>query len=596
MIEPREYQKRALDACIDWMRKNYTPCFLDLSMSAGKSVIGALIAKAFVDMTGKKVVITCPTSDLVLQNAEKVEMVSGNVSIYSASIDKDLRHNVVVCTPQTFSNAVEEKTSGEFGLLIIDEGEGVTKDIKLIYEKLLEKNPKLRVVGMSGTPYRTGEGYVAEIDLDNSIISEAMRKPFYKKIVARVPPRELINLGYAVPEKIVDTNIKFGEDVGLTGEEFTQKDQDIAFLGQGRKTSQAVENMISYANSIDARGVIIYATSIKHCDEIMASMPNHNTAIICGGKGRDKANKKAIQDFRDRKIKYLINVNMATVGLSVDHVDLIVIMRLTGSARLYQQILGRGMRLLKGEIKECFHVMDFTKNIENLFPSGDVFNPDIKGHRTKENASMTAYCPDCGYGNEVQLRPNPEEMPINENGYYMTLSGNLELIDGQPFPAHYTRRCGHMIRKAHDQYERCSYFWTFKECECGHKNDIVARFCESCKEELIDPNEKLQLEFEAKKKDLRQIQTDEVIFTRSRPWRTKAGGDAIKLSIGTHARIIEVIVSDKIMKSMYQKFKEEPSYKPQTVTYKKSSSGFFYIYDFNRPTDISVFNEKGVIQ
>lgn len=592
----RPYQQRAHDAVFAWMKKNLLACMIDLATSSGKSVIGAFIAETFVKMTGKKALIICPTADLVRQNAEKCRQVSGKVSVYSASIDKCLRNNVVVCTPQTFANIVD-KTMGEFGLVIIDEGEGITKAIIEIVDKLREKNPNLRVVGMTGTPWRTSEGYVAEINVDDSIIDEAMDNPFYKKIVARVSPKELIDLGFAVPPKLIQVGIKYDtENIVLKGDHFSSADQDRAFLGQGRKTSAVVEDFINYCNSINARGVIIYASSIKHCDEIMQSMPHYNTGVI-HGKKTDTQNNKVIQDFRDRKIKYLINVNKATVGLSVDHVDALVVMRLTESTRLYMQMLGRGMRLLEGEPKPFFSVLDYTDNIKNLFPDGDLLNPEVKAYGKKPTGKMLAYCPDCGYGNEVSLRPNPEELPINDNGYFVGLDGNMILIDGQPYPAHYTRRCGHMIRKGHDEYVRCDYYWTCKECEdCGHKNDISARFCEECKSELIDPNAKLKIEFDAKKKDPKQIQTDEIIFINSRPWRTKVGGDAIKINIGTHDRIVEVIVSPKVQRNMYEKFKAEPNYKPTTVTYKKSSSGYFHIYDFNRPTDLEVFNKTGKIQ
>lgn len=596
-MEARPYQVRVVDSAIKWIMKNTLPCFLDLSMSSGKSFMGAVIAQKYVEMSGKKALISCPTSSLVTQNADACRAVSGACSIYSASIDKCLMHDVIVCTPQTFVNDVKELTNGEIGLLIIDEGEGVTEQILKIYEILKRKNPMLRCVGMSGTPYKTGEGYVAEIDVDDSIIEEAMKNPFYKKIVDRVTPKELINGGYAVPPKVINTNIKY-DSPNRSNKEFTQAEQDQVFLGQGRKTSAVVEHFISYCNSIEAKGAILYATSIKHCHEILESMPNYNTGYIYGGKGMDKHNKRTIQDFRERRVKYLINVNMATVGLSVDHVDVLGILRLTSSARLYQQILGRGMRLLHtGEAKPFFSVLDYTDNIQELFPDGDVFNPEIKSYRTKENPEMTAYCPDCGYGNKATLRPNPDQMPINENGYYMTLSGNLMLVEDKPYPAHYTRRCGHMTRKGNDSYQRCEYYWTCKTCQnCDHKNDIAARFCESCKAELIDPNQKLRIEFEAKKKDPNQIQTDEIVFIKKRLWKTKIGNDGLKVDIGTHDRIVSVILSQKIMRNFYDKFKNDPDFNPKTVTYKKSSSGYFHIYDFNRPSDRQVFDETGVIQ
>ena len=43
---------------------------------------------------------------------------------------------------------------------------------------------------------------------------------------------------------------------------------------------------------------------------------------------------------------------------------------------------------------------------------------------------------------------------------------------------------------------RCEHRWAVKECpECLHENDITARDCESCGEELINPNDKLKEQF-----------------------------------------------------------------------------------------------------
>lgn len=54
MITPRPYQKRAIDAAVSWMRKNTESCVLDLSMSAGKSIIAAFIANEMHKISGGK--------------------------------------------------------------------------------------------------------------------------------------------------------------------------------------------------------------------------------------------------------------------------------------------------------------------------------------------------------------------------------------------------------------------------------------------------------------------------------------------------------------------------------------------------------------
>lgn len=592
-LTPRPYQKRAIDAAIQWIKKNTEPCLLDLATAAGKSIIAALLADEIIKMSkGKKVLCLCPDSRLVKQNAEAYSLISDEYSIYSASIGKSLRHNFIIATEGTFIS-IAEKTGGEFCAVIMDEADRITNTNKKIIEILREKNPNLRVIGMTGSPWRTKEGYIYEIDLDNSIVEETTN-PYYKKVVARVTPKELIDLGFATPPKLIPVSEKYETDgikLNSSGT-FNQGDIDQAFVGRGNKTAAVVQDIVNKANERSARGVLIYAATIDHCHEIMESLPNYNSAMIHGGMS-DAHNKQAVQDLRDQRIKYLVNVGMAAVGLSVNHIDIVAFLRLTESSRFYTQVLGRGMRLDQG--KSDFWVLDYTANIENLFPSGDLFAPEIVAYGKKPSKKEVVFCPDCGNENQVTLRPNIDGYPVDNFGYFLDLTGERIEYEGQHFPSHYSRRCSHIEPLGRNEFKRCDYYWSFKECpECGHKNDLTARKCESCSTQLIDPNSKLIAEFKAFKKDLSQVQTDAINFIRKKPFKSKAGNDALMVSFGTPERIVQVTLSNKIMPKFYDKFLNDPTFNPRTITYKKSSSGYMHIYDFNRETDLEKFNRENV--
>ena len=109
---------------------------------------------------------------------------------------------------------------------------------------------------------------------------------------------------------------------------------------------------------------------------------------------------------------------------------------------------------------------------------------------------------------------------------------------------------------------------------------------------MIDPNDKLIAEFKAFKKDLSQVQTDAINFIRKKPFKSKAGNDALMVSFGTPERIVQVTMSNKIMPKFYDKFLNDPTFNPRTITYKKSSSGYMHIYDFNRETDKAKFERE----
>lgn len=579
-ITPYPYQQRAIDAAITWMKRNTDPCLLDLSMSSGKSVIGAFIGVELTKLAvDKKVLILCPSAKLVKQNAEKVKEIHGEVSVFSSSISKSLRHQIVVATPQTFVS-ISESTDYLFSAVIVDEGEGLTKAVKQIIADLRAKNPYLRVCGMTGTPYRTGEGFVYEIDLKGNIVDDAY-SPYYKKVVARISPHELIELGKATPPKVLDTSLSYDtQNIELTEKgKLRQSDIDAAFIGHDTKTSAIIAEVIEYTNNLNFRGVIIYASSIEHCTEIMASLPSYNSAALHGGNSA-KENARIFDLFQEQKIKYLVNVNMATVGVSVDHVDFLVFMRLTESSRLYQQCLGRGMRL--DDLKDFFYVADYTDNIEKLFPSGDVFSPDITGRGDKNAVKMDFTCPKCSSVNSFSMRPNPDNMVFNAEGYFLTLDGHLY----EPkTPAHYGRRCQHVHEHGKNQFERCDHFWECKICEkCGTDNDIAARKCRDCKALLIDYNDKL-IGKAIDKNDLTQIQTDRIEYFSKKKMTSKANNDMIRVTFATEYRKFVAFFSNRVNKRFYEMMTDS-SFKPQTVSYKKSDkSDFFTVVDFNREAD-----------
>lgn len=577
-ITPRPYQQRAIDSAINWMKKNTDSCVLDLSMSAGKSIIASFIAYEMNKISGgKKVLVLCPNATLVAQNAEKYAMLSDDYSIYSASISKSLRHDVVFATPMSFISVANDVEN--FCCVVVDEGDSITKTVKEIINILKGKNPLLRVCSMTGTPYRTGEGWIAEIDVNNSIIEEAVN-PYYKKIVARVSPHELIELGYATPPLLVPVFEKYDtQNLKLnSSNKFNQSDLDEVFIGQGRKTASIVGDIVNHSNRINARGVMIFATSIEHCNEVMESLPNYNSGVINGQMG-DAHNKRTIQQFRDQKIRYLVNVNMATVGFSVDHVDILAILRPTESSRLYQQILGRGMRL--DPHKKEFLLLDYTDNIANLFPSGDVFTPEIVAYGKKPTVKMDFVCPLCNSVNNFSLRPNPDHMAFNQEGYFIDLDGEVML---PKTPAHYGRRCTHIHEYGKNRFERCTNFWECKICEsCGQDNDIAARKCSQCKKLLIDYNDKL-IGNPVDKNDLTQIQTDRINRFYKKATTSKAGNEMLRVNFKTEYRDFVAFFSSRVNRKFYEMLQDK-NFKPETVSYKKKGD-FFAVVDFNRKADI----------
>lgn len=578
-MQLRPYQQEAHNAVIDWVRRSLEPCLVEAATGAGKSHIIAALAATLTSISkGKHVLCLAPSAELIKQNREKYLATGNPASVYSASAGrKCLSHDVVFATPGTFKR-VARTIGGRFCAIVIDEAHGITPTIKAIINDVRECNPLVRVIGLSATPYRTGEGYIYRTDETGRAYGpEQAKNPYFAARVYQITARELLDAGYLTPPNIAAIGAENYKTLHLELNRMGQFDAgeiDAAFVGQGRKTAHIVADIV--AKSADRKGVMIFAATVQHAHEVMESLnPNISGMVVSGTKDRNKI----IERFKSQRIKYIVNVGVLTTGFDSAHVDVIAILRATESPGLLQQIVGRGMR--KDEGKDDFLVLDYAENIERHCPDGDIFSPKIKTTiSTGERESINVECPSCHFRLEFSARPNEEGYEINKHGYFELHGQQIETENG-PMPAHYGRRCYGIVGK--DQ--QCEYRWTSKPClVCGADNDIAARYCTECRAEIVDPNEKLRIQFKAAKKDPERIQTDELLSLDLLDHVTQKGQSWKKAIIKTPYRSFTVYINPKSREM--DKFNDAKEMKTETVTYRKEKGSVFYrVLAFGLPVD-----------
>ena len=159
--------------------------------------------------------------------------------------------------------------------------------------------------------------------------------------------------------------------------------------------------------------------------------------------------------------------------------------------------------------------------------------------------------------------------------------------DMVPMPAHFGRRCQHSHLRTG---ERCDYYWSCKVCPvCDHANDIAARFCSSCKSELINPNDKLIEMHQAHKKDPTKPQTEEVLLITYTRGVSRAGNDMITAEITTPRRKFPIYLMEssnwQAQKRMaFSLATDEFTQTPRTITYVKKGD-FWEALGFGALTD-----------
>lgn len=464
MYKLRDYQQQAVNNTIKFFQKKRVPAVIVLPTGAGKSLVIAELAR----IAKGRVLVLAHVKELVEQNYEKYKSYGLSAGIFSASLGKkDWDAKAIFGSVQSVARAPNAFFEN-FSLVVIDECHRVAEEGSTQYQdviaKLKEKNPEICILGLTATPYRMGLGWIYEYSHQGELKTEMQR--FFKQCVYELP------LSYMIKNKFLTAPVKV--DIPVTCYDFSElTDRDRSYTmaeveeilkSQKRLTPLIIKNIIDITERYDRKGVMIFSSTIKHAEEIMSYLPEDDARMVIGDTDM-KERDQIVEDFKKKKFKYLVNVSVLTTGFDAPHVDVIAILRPTESNSLYQQIVGRGLRL-SPEKKDCY-ILDYAGM------GHDIFTPEISDRRpAKDTVPVRVSCPVCDHINDFW-------------GYTDD--------DGEVYE-HFGRKC-RGAKQDPDTFQivPCGYRFRSKICHsCGCENDITAKACENCKAVLIDADAKLK--------------------------------------------------------------------------------------------------------
>ncbi|EJB1793467.1 DEAD/DEAH box helicase [Vibrio parahaemolyticus] len=463
MYTLRPYQADSVKAVIHYFRKHSTPAVIVLPTGAGKSLVIAELAR----LAKGRVLVLAHVKELVEQNHAKYEGYGLKGAIFSAGLGrKETDQQVVFASVQSVVRNLDS-FKNQFSLLVIDECHRVPDNKNSCYQKVIthlrELNPGIKVLGLTATPYRLGMGWIYQYHTRGQVRTEESR--FFRDCIFELPIRYLLDENFLTPARMMDAPVlsyDFSQLKPANTGRYKEAEMDMVIDKAKRATPQIVEQIIQYAR--ERKGVMIFAATVRHAQEIHGLLPEGETAIVIGDTPTPERDA-IIQAFKNREIKYLVNVSVLTTGFDAPHVDLIAILRPTESVSLYQQIVGRGLRLSEGK-NECL-VLDYAGN------SYDLYQPEVGNPKPDSTSEIiTIPCPACGFNNNFWGK-------LDSNGFLLE---------------HFGRRCqGYFEDEDTGEREHCGYRFRAKYCgECGADNDIAARICHECDATLVDPDKKLK--------------------------------------------------------------------------------------------------------
>jgi len=464
MYTLRPYQKQAVENTIGFFKKKRDPAVVVLPTGAGKSLVIAELAR----IAKGRVLVLAHVKELVEQNHAKYESYDLKAGIYSAGLNqKDTDDKVIFGSIQSVARA-KKNFFKNFNLLIIDECHRVNSDDDTQYASVIkllrDNNPDICILGLTATPYRLGMGWIYEYNFQGEVKSEEKR--FFKQCVFELPLEYMIKNKFLTQPVKIDIPVTCYDFSELTesGKMYTTSQVEELLKQQKRLTPLIIKNVVDITENYHRKGVMIFSSTVKHAEEIMEHLPEGEAKLIIGDTD-DSERDRVIEDFKEKKFKYLVNVSVLTTGFDAPHVDVIAILRPTESVSLYQQIIGRGLRLDEGK-KDCF-ILDYTGM------GHDIYSPEISDKRPgKETVPVFVECPKCGF----------------DNTFWGLQTDDGDLIE------HYGRKCRYAEQDPETlKILKCGYRFRFKLCnKCGTENDVTARECESCQAVLIDADSKLK--------------------------------------------------------------------------------------------------------
>lgn len=466
----RPYQQEAVAATLRHFRQSDESAVIVLPTGAGKSLVIAELAR----LARRKILVLTHVKELVEQNHAKYQSYGLSGGIFSAGLKrKESGHQVTFASVQSVSANLDQFRD-EYSLVIIDECHRVsgeeTSQYHRIIELLSQQSDSLKVLGLTATPYRLAMGWIYRYHYRGFVRGDE-DKPF-QHCIYELPLSFMINRGYLTKPELVNAAVAQYDFSALPSDrfgEYAEKDVNQLLSKHKRVTRAIIEQVMELA--AERQGVMIFAATVDHAKEITGYLPEHETALVTGStEMRERA--KLIQRFKQRQLKYLVNVSVLTTGFDAPHVDFIAILRPTQSVSLYQQIVGRGLRLDDGK-RDCL-VIDYAGNSVNLH------HPEVGEPKPNPDSEpVQVFCPGCGFANIFWGKTDSDGRVVE----------------------HYGRRCQGLLGAAEGQEpalpngrpEQCDYRFRFKECpHCGAENDIAARMCHQCEGAIIDPDDQLK--------------------------------------------------------------------------------------------------------
>ncbi len=388
MLRLRDYQRAALDALDRHWSEGGGPGLVVLPTGAGKAlVIAALIREWLEGAPDARLCVVTHVRELVAQNHAELMAYwpHAPAGLYSAGLGRrEGQAQILICSIQSVRDRME--TLAPFDAVIIDEAHLVPRSAETSYGRFLaaarRRNPALRVVGFTATPYR----------LDSGRLDEGEGKLF-ERIVYEAAVGDLIHQGYLAPLVCKATATALDvTGVPRRGGDYVPSALEAA-VNKDWVTRAAVAEMAEYGR--ERRAWLAFCAGLAHAAAVRDAVraEGFSCETVTGDMNR-RERDRVVAAFRAGRIRCLASVGVLTTGFNVPEVDLVALLRPTQSAGLYVQQVGRALRRAPGKADAI--VLDYAGLVRMHGPVDAVTARSVTLGAAAPGLIRAKPCPGCG--------------------------------------------------------------------------------------------------------------------------------------------------------------------------------------------------------
>jgi len=382
MLQLREYQSATLEALRQGFAQGHRTQILYAPTGAGKTEM----AIALLDATKKKLNKAAMILDrIVLCNQTSTRLDKYKIDhgvMQSGHWRYRPYERIQVCSAQTLER---RKDMPDLQLLIVDEAHQ-TRDQTI---EFIKKNPNVRVIGLSATPFTKGLGNV------------------YQNVISTVTTKNLVDDGVLVPLRVYIAKEIDMEGAKKVAGEWSQAES----TSRGMKiTGDIVAEWIKKTHEVFGapKKTVVFCSGVEHGSDLSRKFAEQGYNFVSiSYRDKDEFKEEVIKDFSkpDTEIHGLIATDILTKGFDCSDVMIGISARpFSKSLSSHIQQMGRVMRGHEGKefalwLDHSGNYLRFREDWEDVYQNGVHELDDGKEKTRKEPTKAekeASKCPRCG--------------------------------------------------------------------------------------------------------------------------------------------------------------------------------------------------------